>query len=510
MRRDSRQDAGRTLLFCCVAVASQATSAVGQQVPSAEEFARELDAFIEEVMAFDLAPGLAVAVVRGDEKLFEAGYGYADVESRRPVTPETVFYIASSTKSFTGMAAAILHGAGELDLDGSLASMLPGVELGGDLDPSMISLRDLLTHTHGIENTGPVSFRSAFSGVHTHDMLVDLLSAHGPAEDGRSFEYGNIGYNVASLAMDAHLGTSWKDVLAREIFGPLGMRATTAYVSRVPEERLAMPYGAEPEGFERVPYHKGDGSMHAAGGLVTTVSDVALWLRANLNEGRLGTEQLLDPRAVATAHRSYVQQDASYMSFNRTGYGLGWNTGSYDGDSFTHHFGGFSGFHTHISFMPERDIGVAVLVNTGSGSFVADLISRYAYDVLRGVPDLEGRWSDELAAIPARIEQMRSRIKADRDRRAARPQTLPYPLTSYTGAFENDELGRLELSLVNGALEARMGRMWSEVEVYDNQQNILRVELTGGGSVMPVEFDEGQVMAARVRWLGRVFERVER
>ena len=220
-----------------------------------------------------------------------------------------------------------------------------------------------------------------------------------------------------------------------------------------------MPYGPEPEGFERVPYHKGDGSMHAAGGLVTTVSDVALWLRANLNEGRLGTERILDRRAVAEAHRPHAEQDDTYMSFARTGYGLGWNTGSYDGDSFTHHFGGFSGFHAHISFMPDRDIGVAVLVNMGAGSFAADLISRYAYDMLRGIPDLEARWGEELAATPARVEQMRSGIKTDRDRRAARPQELPYPLTSYTGAFENEELGRLELSLVNGALEARMGRM---------------------------------------------------
>ena len=163
-----------------------------------------------------------------------------------------------------------------------------------------------------------------------------------------------------------------------------------------------------------------------------------------------------------------------------------------------------------MSFMPDRDVGVAVLVNTGAGNFAADLISRYAYDVLRGAADVDGRWAEEMEKIPARVGQMRASIKADRDRRAARPQELPHPLESYTGSFENDELGRLEFALVNGSLEARMGRMSSDVEVYDNQNNQLRVELTGNGSVIPFEFDEGESMAARVRWLGRVFERVER
>ena len=346
-----RGPAGASICFLALSVvgAGLGTPTAAQQRPTAEEFAAKLDVFIEEVMALDLAPGLAVAVVRGDETLFERGYGYADVESGRPVTTETLFYIASSTKSFTGMAAAILHERGELDLDGSLADMIPGVNLGPGLDPSAITLRDLLTHTHGIENTGPVSFRAAFSGVHTHETMVDLLQTHGPAEDGRDFEYGNIGYNVASLAMDAHLVESWKDVLKREIFDPLGMRGTSGYLSRVPEDRLAMPYGVEPGGFERVPYTKGDGNMHAAGGLVTTVTDLARWVRANLNEGRLGTEQILDPRAVADAHRPHAEQDGSYMSFARTGYGLGWNTGSYDGDSFTHHFGGILGIpRSHV------------------------------------------------------------------------------------------------------------------------------------------------------------------
>lgn len=473
------------------------------------ELGERIEGFVESAMSLDAAPGMAIAVVRGDETLYLGGFGFADLETRRPVDEETVFYIASSTKSFTALAAAILHERGELDLDASLSSYLPSVRLADGLDADEITLRDLLTHTHGIGNTGPVTFRLAYSGDHTHDRLVELLESHAPAETGREFRYGNIGYNVAALAMDETLGVHWKDVLEREIFGPLGMRSTTGYVSRIDEGRLAMPYGADLEGWRRLPYTKGDANMQSAGGLVTTAADAARWLRAQINAGRLDGERILDPEAIAATHRPEATQDGSFGPFERTGYGLGWQTGRYDDDSFTHHFGGFSGFHSHISFMPEHDIGVAILLNT-SAPPMANLVATYLYDVLRGVPDVEAKYEAELEAAREQVAELRDDIRADRERRAGRPQDLPYPLEAYAGAYENEELGRFELELVDGRFEARMGLVRSDVEVYDNERNILRVELTGGGSVVPVRFDDGAGPATAIEWLGRRFERVPR
>ena len=486
---------------------SSADPVAAQRSPA--DFGAGLERFVEAAMALDASPGMAVAVVVGDETLYLGGFGYADLEARRPVDEETVFYIASSTKSFTGLMAAILHGRGELDLDASLGRYLPRARLGGDLDPAKITLRDLLTHTHGVENSGPITFRLAYSGEHTHDQLVELLSAHGAAENGREFEYGNIGYNIATLATDEALGAHWKDLLDREIFDPLGMRSTSGYVSRFPEDRRAMPYGPEPEGWRRLPYAKGDSNMQSAGGLVTTAADAAKWLRAQINEGRLGTEQVLDADAIAASHVPYAEQDASSGSFHRTGYGLGWNTGTYDGEPFVHHFGGFSGFHSHISFMPERDIGVAIFLNT-SAAPLADMVARYIYDTLRGLPDVEPRFAAELDDATGLVARMRQNIKADRDRRAARPQDLPYPLEAYAGAFENDALGRLEFRIIDGRLEATIGRLWSAVEVFDNERNMLRVELTGGGSVVPFLFEEGEEHAVAVQWMRQRFDRVSR
>ena len=110
-----------------------------------------------------------------------------------------------------------------------------------------------------------------------------------------------------------------------------------------------------------------------------------------------------------------------------------------------------------------------------------------------------------MARIRELADGARERITADRSRRAARPQTLPFPLEAYAGTYENPLYGRIVFSVVNGKLEARAGAAWSRVEVFDGANNALRVELTGSGEVARFTMDGGR--AVRVEIGGTVFER---
>ncbi len=475
---------------------------------SAQDFANKLDEFIPKAMDLKIAPGVVVAVVKDGEVRYLKGFGQADVEANRPVDPDTVFYIASSTKSFTGLAAALLHLREEISLDASLADYLPNAKLDEALDAESITLKELLTHTHGIDNNGPVAFRAAYTGEFTNELLVDLLSKHGPQEDGKTFRYGNIGYNVATLAMDAKLQKGWKHVLADEIFGPLGMKSTTGFVSQVAADRLAMPYRLTGDGFGQLHYGKTDNNMHSAGGLVTTGRDITRWLLANTQQGKVDGEQALPAKAFELAHEPYATQTGQYMSFGRTGYGLGWNTGTYDGDKFWHHFGGFSGFHSHISFMPEHNIGVAVFANTTQGGFVADLIARYAYDNLLEKADVDAKFADQLEQFEQQIANGRQSIAADLARRQARSQELSKPLTAYAGEYRNADYGLVTFKVVEGKLKMEMGAINSDVEVYDAERDALRVEVGGSGNVAFFHFENGD-HASSITVLDESFERVE-
>jgi CubicO group peptidase (beta-lactamase class C family) len=490
-----------------IAIALMLGCAGGQYAsptPTTSTPSAALDSAIAPIFALDLAPGLAIAVVRDTQVIYAKGFGWADVEARRPMTPETIFYIASTTKSFTGLAAALLDEQGRIDLDAPLSRYLPAAKLQAPLNPDSITLRSLLSHTHGIDNDGPIVFRTAYTGEHTNDRLVSLLAAHPPAKTGRDYVYGNIGYNIAALAMDVALRESWRDILQRMIFQPLGMTSTSAYVSRMPRERLAQPYRWEPAGFTRAPYNKGDANMQAAGGLVSSARDMARWLEAHINGGVVDGRRVFSATAIAETHRPQATLRENVRGLALTGYGFGWQIGTLGADTLLVHGGGFLGFSTTMSFMPQRRIGVIAMTNdNGMGYVLAEMAARAAYATLLGG---EAMSPDSLARIRAEAANARQRVAADRARRAARPQTLPFPLEAYAGTYENELYGRIVFSVVNGKLEARAGQAWSAVEVFDGTRNALRIELTGSGTVARFAFEGDRAVSVEIG--GTVFRRL--
>ena len=508
MRSCTRLLRNLPIVSAALALALSGSSVVAQVGDSATRAA--LDPKLEALFDRDLGPGMAVVAVRDGEVVYQRGFGYADLATQTEVDAETVFYIASSTKSFLGMAAAILDERGSLDLDASLAQLLPEADYHSDIDPRSISLRDLLTHTHGIENSGPVAFRFAYTGEFTREDMLRLIAKHGRADSGTDFSYGNIGYNVAGLAIDGQVA-SWKDVLEDVLFEPLGMRSTTAYVSEVDPARLAQPHGWEPNGFKRLVYGKRDGNMHAAGGLVTTAGDLGRWLIANLNGGEIDGTQVIPSAAVAEAHRPVADEEGASGGFTRRAYSLGWHHGEYDGDAQMHHFGGFAGFHAHVSMMPERGLGVAVLANDArGGSVLAMAVAETVYDVLRDRDATDERLSERLEAVESRRFRIEERISADRQRRASRPQELPHPLEAYTGTYRNEDAGTMIWTLEGDRLHVRAGAASSFVEVFNGEENQLRVELIGGGSVVQALFEADDRVARAMRFGPYVFERVGR
>jgi CubicO group peptidase (beta-lactamase class C family) len=486
----------------CAQPAPAAPSAPGSRAASAIPN-EALDSAVAALFALDMAPGMAVVVVRGEDVIYLRGFGHADVEAGRRVTPETVFYIASTTKAFTGLAAAILDQRSEFDIDAPLSRYLPDARLQPPLSADSITIRSLLAHTHGIANGGPIVWRTAFTGeLSGNRRLVALLAEHAPASTGRAFAYGNLGYNVASLAMDRALGRSWKDVLDQEIFRPLGMSSTTGYVSRIPEHRLAMPYRAEPDRFDRIHYGKTDANMHAAGGLVTSAADLAPWLEAQLNAGRVDGRQALSAAAVADAQRTHATTDADRRGIRQVGYSLGWQVLMHGDDTAYSHGGGFAGFAAHVSFIPRHRIGVAVLANESAlGGALVDLVARRVYAQVLGEASA-WEWPE---GIERQVAQARQGIAADRERRASRSQTLPFPLDAYVGVYHDPAYGDIELRVVDGRLEARAGVARSDVEVFDAERNQLRVALTGSGSVATVLMEAGRAVA--LEFAGRMFRR---
>ena len=494
-----------SILHCLgVALAAAAARPAGaQQLTPAQRVA--IDSTLDRLFGLGLAPGMGIVVVRDTQAVYLKGLGYADLEARRPFTPQTVFYVASTTKSFTGLAAAMLDLQGKFRLDAPLSRYLPEARLKSPRHPDSITIRQLLSHSHGIAG-GPVEMRLAYTGEYQgNEQLVSLLAEHNALPD-LSYRYSNLGYNVAALAMERVTGESWKETLQRLIFTPLGMKSTSAFVSRFPPERLAMPYGSTPEGYTRIRYGKTDANMQSAGGLVTTLEDYGRWLEVHLNDGRLDGRQVLPAAAIRESHRPQARYSRSARGVSMVGYGLGWNIGILNGqDTLFTHGGGFAGFSTSMSFLPAHRVGVVVMVNSSDlGGALAELTAQAVYGIVTGGAPLT---ADSLAALRGIVARERENLGADRARRAARPQTTPLPFAAYAGRYQNPLLGTLVLTLnPEGKLEARAGVAWSAVEVFDGTRHQLRVELFGSGSVLTMNVEGDRVVGATLN--GQTFRRL--
>ena len=472
----------------CVVVVCFSPTVLSAQPHLPAGFADDLDAFVSRVMETNLAPGMAVAVVRGPDLIYAKGFGFADRERGKRANADTEFYIASTTKSFTALTGALLANRGDLDLDAPLSRYLPDVRLHEGLDPQSITLRNLLTHTHGIQPGGPVDLRTAFSGEFTDSLLLQLLKYHPPATTGREFAYSNLGYNIFSLVLDAKFNDGWKAIVDQEVFRPLGMKRTTAFVSKADQDNIAVPYRFDGNSSQRVAFAKRDANMQAAGGHLSSANDLARYLQAHLNHGRIEGKQLLPAAVVDATHAQQVPQNRRFGPFVRFGWGLGWDMATYEGDTVLQRFGDFPGFRSHVSFMPERGIGVVVLTNDAVASPLTDLIAVYVYDRLLNKPDLAAKYS----ALPQQLLQEQwAVLERERTTRSARPQVTPLPLSAYAGTYESVALGRMVWTFQDGRLNVKMGIAESGVEVYDGGKYQLRVTIFGGGSVVTFQVPDG-------------------
>jgi CubicO group peptidase (beta-lactamase class C family) len=287
------------------------------------------------------------------------------------------------------------------------------------------------------------------------------------------------------------------------------MDRTSAKLSDVDPADLAMPFSWRPGGFNPIHYRKNDTNMHAAGGHVSSVRELARYLLLHLHDGILDGRRVIPAGAVRGTHQLHAEQDRNFAFFHRHGWGLGWDIGTLGQDTLYHRFGSFAGFRSHVSFMPEHNAGIVVLVNEARlGSLLADLTAVLLYKRLM---DEEG--GAYKAVCDSLIEEGRLRsehfknmITQDLRRRAMRKQILPLPLSAYTGRFENDALGIMSWRIKGKQLEASIGEAVSTAEVYDGRRHQLRVELTGRGEVIAFQFADGRVRSMTYR--DRFFTRI--
>ncbi len=493
-------------------------STQSNSIAAEKEFISAYEAKVRKTLdTFPDLPGIAIVVIKDDKPIFLRAYGMANKEAGIKADTDTLYYIASSTKSFTALAATMLDKEGSIKLADPLTKYTGGIKFKNDI-PEKITIRDLLTHTSGLRN-GALVNRLAFTGQ-IDQREIDNVFASGTSFNEASFgkyNYTNLGYNIYGLALHYSLHKKWQDLLQERIFTPAGLKHTTAYISkaRAKNYKVAAPYvissdGANAGTMVRSQLDKTDDNMQSAGGMFTSISDLGRWLNLNMNGGKLNGRQIVPAELIRAAHTGYTKSTRNEPPFSGDGeYGLGWQIGKYRNEAVIYHHGGYPGYRSHVSFMPGKRFAVGVLVNNDAlGGRVADMLAAYAYDLSMRTENFEAEYDKQLQETVKMYDSRKQGIAAEAATRAKRQWQLTKPFAEYAGTYTNDILGTIEIDAKDNALAVRMGLIKTVSTPFTEKDSIRVVMLPGGnGEVISFAKDsEGRFVT--LNYAGATFSKV--
>ncbi len=430
----------RTLGLVSAAILSSATAVLAETPQGA---VASLDAFLDEFP--DLGPGYAVVVVTADEVLMRRVQGERRAATGAPMTADTPIYIASQTKAYMGLLAARLDAEGILPLDSAIADYWPDLTLPGGLDAADWTLRDLITHQVPID-VELITLLEAYVGFVDPADYPRLIEAHAAAREP-GFDYDNLGYNIYGAILATATGRSWQDWLDLYVFEPMAMTRTSARTSDFELDDLSWGHhwlGGEAGWYEIRP--KTDGMMQSAGGLVTSVDDMAVWLQLQLRgEGPEGSG--ITAAMVSEAQTGYAethQQDRrNAAELPCSHYSLGWNICDFEGHEFHVHGGGYTGIRTQMAFMPDLGVGMAVFSNSDNmtGWLTSRTINMY-FQFLTEQPNAGQMRQIRIEQYPQRVERYLAYRTEQRDAVMAQERwggwtwtPEPEELAAYAGSW---------------------------------------------------------------------------
>lgn len=438
------------VLFALIVFSADARA---QETPLAE-----FDEYVNKAMRDWEVPGVAIAVVKGDEVVLAKGYGVRKVGEPATVDERTLFAIGSSSKAFTAACVAMLADEGKLKWDEPATKHLPGFELYDSYVTREMTVRDLLSHRSGLERGDFLWYGTNYD----RDEILRRARFIKPTWSFRStFGYQNLMYLAAGQLVAKVSGKSWDDFIRERFFAPLGMTASSTSIGALRGvDNVAQPHVEVDDKVVSVPYRLID-NIGPAGSINSNAADMAQWVRLQLGQGTYQDKRLISSGAVKETHTSQtvMRYEPPYSTFypeaHFLNYGLGWFLSDYKGRKLVEHGGAIDGMRAQVALIPEEKLGLVVLTNRGGTVLPVALMYR-TLDAYLGVRPARD-WSAELLKTTkaARTQAEAARKKAEAERvKDTKPTHAP---EDYAGTYKNDLYGEVKVTQGDGKLNLQLG-----------------------------------------------------
>jgi CubicO group peptidase (beta-lactamase class C family) len=317
-----------------------------------------IDRYVRDEMDAQRIPGLALGIVHEGGIVHLRGFGKAD-ESGRAVTPQTLFFNGSTTKSFTALAIMQLREAGKLELDSAVQRYLPWWRVADAKASARITVRQLLYQVSGLTkatgNEHATTTDNSASAL--EDQVRELRSAKLAGTVGETWQYSNANYNTLGMVVQAVSGQPYETYVREHILTPLEMSHSVMTVTAAKQHGLVTGYRYW-FGFPFAvgqPFNRGN---LPAGGLISNVQDMAHYLTAQVNGGRYGTKTILSPAGMAELHRAGVP-----TGHDNVDYAMGMEVRTTNGIRTIAHDGSNFNAHANLVLIPDGKWGIILMEN---------------------------------------------------------------------------------------------------------------------------------------------------
>ncbi len=396
-----------------------------------------LDDLANGLMARTGIPGLAIAVVHEDRVVYAKGFGVRRLGDPTPIDPDTVFQLASVSKSVGATVVAGAVGRRAVGWDDPVVRHLPGFRLASRTTTRQVTIADLYSHRSGLpdhagDDLEPLGWSRA--------QILRRLRHQPLAPFRASYAYTNYGLTAAALAVARAARTPWAELSARTLYQPLGMRSTTSrFAEYLRASNRAIPHVLRDGTWTAVEPFDPDRES-PAGGVASSVNDLAQWMRMVLGDGIYEGRRIVDPAALAAMRTPHAVSAPAATPASRPGfYGLGVMTGTDAGGRvFLSHSGAFEdGAATQFSMVPSAKLGIVVLSNGEPMGVPESLAATFLDLALVGRPTIDwfGLYGPAFEAAKQSPSPLAGRPRPAHPRPAR-------PARAYLGRYASAYLGR--------------------------------------------------------------------
>lgn len=455
---------------------------------------RTIDTLVRTALQAWDVPGVAVGIVWKGEIVYLKGHGIRSLADSEPVTPDTLFPMASCTKAFTTTVLAMLADEGKLTWDDPVSKHLPSFRLNDPLANREVRLRDLVCHRTGLANHDWLWYREPWPPEEAV-RRAGLLPLDRPFRS--AFQYQSTMFTAAGLAAARVAGVPWQELVRKRILEPLRMKRTVFTSSAAHELEPAVGHRFNARGqVETMPLCPME-NPDPAGSIHSCARDLCRWLLFHLAEGK----PLVSARALGETHKPQmvIPMDERTRRMHpetvQMSYGMAWVIQDYRGLELQSHAGLIDGFRVHLTLAPREGLGI-VLLNNMNQTQMNLALSNTLVDALLAKPrrDWHRLLHDVLQADAAReFERTQAREK---QRQGNAPPSVP--LADYVGKYSHPAFGEAEVKREGNELVLRWNRIGGPLEHYQYDSFIIRAHPLDGTQIHFQMGKDGKVASLRL------------